>query len=181
MRTLPFAIFITLAFSLLVGCQTVYARVTPEDIVNQKREAYNQRVKNYSSENKHKLETFSQKIAEVNKKSTDELSQNMGRQAQILEEYIRRTGADPRYQTDGIHRNLDNRVENARYFLTFAHEAVAFQAAKIYIFDLTNESNIKTDANKLVTQLQSDLNILRGKVIKSQNIIKILVTSNKEG
>lgn len=178
LKFLPIFLLLTMLHTSNLILHTSYARTTPEDIVNQKRDNYNQRVKNYSSENKQKLENFSQKIADVNKKSTDELSQNMERQAQILEEYIRRTGADPRYQTDGIHRNLDNRVENARYFLTFAHEAVAFQAAKIYIFDLTNESNIKTDANKLVTQLQSDLNILRGKVIKSQNIIKSLVSDN---
>lgn len=174
-KILPIFLLLTMLHTSNLILHTSYARTTPEDIVNQKRDNYNQRVKNYSSENKQKLETFSQKIAEVNKKATDELSQNMDRQAQILEEQIRRTDADPRYQTDGIHRNLDNRVENARYWLTFAHEAVAFQAAKISIFDLTSEKNIKSDVLSAISQLESDLNILKGKVVKSHNTIKALV------
>lgn len=172
-------LFIFLLFILTLNSPLIthhsYARVTPEDIVNQKRETFQQKLKNYSAKHQEQLKKLSQNITEVNKKATDELSQIMERQAQILDEYIRRAGEDPRYQTDGIHRNLDNKIENARYFLTFAHEAVAFQAAKIYIFDLSSEKNIKNDALSTISIWQSDLNILRGKVLKSQNIIKDLI------
>lgn len=174
-KFLVIIIFLLLTHSSSLITHHSYARTTPEDIVNSKREAYLQKVSKYSQTNQQKLKKLSQNITEVNKKATDELSQIMERQAQILDEYIRRTGTDPRYQTDGIHRNLNNKIENARYFLTFAHEAVAFQAAKIYIFDLFSEKNIKGDALSTISQLQSDLNILRGKVTKSQNIIKDLI------
>lgn len=82
---------------------------------------------------------------------------------------------DPRYETDGIKRNLENDVENTRYWLTYAHEAVAFQAAKVYVFNLTGQSNINRDINSTISQMYADLNGLRSKVIKSQKIILDLV------
>lgn len=164
---LPIPIFITLALTLLAGCQTVYARITPEDIVNAKREIYQQIIKKYSPQSQTKLTQMEQAITQVNQKLTDQLDLNMQTQAAILEEYVRRRGG------------TSDDIENARYWLTYAHEAVAFQAAKIYIFKLSSEKNLKGDVGKTISGLQSDLNILRGKVIKSQNITKTLVTSNK--
>ncbi|MBI2022398.1 hypothetical protein HYS97_00920 [Candidatus Daviesbacteria bacterium] len=162
-------------FLLLIVPQTAYARITPEDILNDQREAYNQRIKNYSPQNKQKLEEFEKKIADFNKEKTNLLGELMERQGLILDEYIRRTGVDPRYETDGIKRNLENDVENTRYWLTYAHEAVAFQAAKVYVFNLTGQSNINRDINSTISQMYADLNGLRSKVIKSQKIILDLV------
>lgn len=166
MLKLLIPILITLTSLLLVGCQVAYARVTPEDIVNAKREVYQQIIKKYSPNSQVKLAQMEQGIAEVNQKLTDQLDVNMQTQAAILEEYARRQGGE-----------ASDSIENARYWLTYAHEAVAFQAAKIYIFELSSEKNLQGDVTKTISQLQSDLNTLRGKVIKSQQIIKELVTS----
>ena len=156
---------------------TSYARTTPEDIINTQRESYNERVKNYSPENQQRVLQASERVNSFNKEKTDYLGALMERQGEILDEYIARSGADPRFATDGIKRNLENDVENARYWLTFAHEAVAFQAAKAYIINLTGETSINGNINSTISTMEYDLNTLRGKVIKSQNIIKELVTS----
>lgn len=153
---------------------TVSARITPEDILNSKRSAYAQKVQNYSSIHKQKLEDLSQKIANLNKKITDDLNLNMERQGQILEEYTRRNNLEE-ISNDGIKRNLNEPVENASYWLTFAHEAVAYQAAKTYVFNLTSETNIRSDANATISLLESDINVLSLKVAKSRKIIKQLV------
>lgn len=155
---------------------TSYARTTPADILNAQKDAYNQKLQSFSPAGKQKVEEFDKKVAKLNKDKTDYLENLLERQGQILEEYISRTGADPRYETDGIKRNLENDVENARYWLTYAHEAVAFQAAKVYIFNLTSEANMKSNINSTINALENDLSVLRGKVIKSQNIISDLVT-----
>ncbi len=154
------------------------ARTTPADILNSQKSVYDQKVALYSPNHKQTLEDLSQKIAGLNKKITTELGQNMERQGQILEEYIRRNSLEEK-SNNGITRNLSEPVENARYWLTFAHEAVAYQAAKIYIFNLTSEANIKSDADAAISLLESDTNILSSKVLKSQKIIKNLVASNK--
>jgi len=147
---------------------TVFARVTPEDIVNSKKEAYESRVVNYSAAHRQNLEIFSKKIVEVNKKRTDELDRIMVAQALILDEYETRLGSG------GQGRRADE-IEKARYWITYAHEAVAYQAAKIYIFDLSGESNITRDALNTISFFQSELNSARSKVINSQKILTDVV------
>lgn len=139
----------------------VFARVTPEDIVNSKREAYESVVKNYSFDHKQKLKILSDKIVEINKKRTDELEQIMVSQAGILDEYVTRFGGK---NSSGI--------EKARYQITFAHEAVAYQAAKIYTFTLNREGNIKSDALNLISLFAGELNSARSKVIYSGQILQ---------
>lgn len=149
----------------LITIIPVQARVTPEDIVNSKREIYEEKVKNYSPENKQKLENLAEKIAEVNKKRTDELDRIMVIQAAILDEYQGKMGSKNTAQ-----------IEKARYWITYAHEAVAYQAAKIYLYNLSSESNIKNDALNLISLFQGDLNSARSKVIYSQKILKKTVS-----
>lgn len=148
----------------ILAVRTVQARITPEDIINSKKEAYEARVKNYSPDNKQKLESLAKKIAQINKKRTDELDQIMITQAGILDQYEQRNPG-----------NDEEAVEKARYWITYAHEAVAFQAAKIYVFNLTNEKNIKSDAKSLVNLFQTELISTRSKVINSKKMLKNLV------
>lgn len=172
---IAFVCIFFLVMTLYLYPSIALARITPEDIVNEKRRVYNLRVSQYSSSNKQKLELLEKKIAEFNKSKTQELEKNMLSQGQILEEYIRRQEIKEQKTTDGINRNLSDPIENARYWVTYAHEAVAYQAAKIYIFDLTGEVYLKRDANNIISVLENDLNILRNKVIKSQKIIQGLI------
>lgn len=151
------------------------ARTTPGDILNSQKEAYYQKVKSYPPENKSKLENLSQKIVELNIKKTDELSAIMERQSQILAEYVRRNNIEEDGGKDGINRNLKDPVANARYWITFAHEAVAFQAAKVYVYNLTSEKNLRQDALNLLAILQADLNSTKSKVENSQAVLKKVV------
>ena len=74
-------------------------------------------------------------------------------------------------ETDGIARNLSDPVENARYWITYAHEAIAFQAAKNYMFGLSSEANIDRDIIVQIGALQNDIGILKGKVEKSKTAL----------
>lgn len=163
------------ALALLLLPFSVSARVTPEDIVNAQKETYNQRMSRYSEQNKQKLSKLTDAIANTNKEETDKLSEIMERQGQVLDEYLRRKGIELPPETDGIHRR-DNPNENALYWLTYAHEAVAYQAAKIYVINLTSESNVNSDIKSTINNLQADMRGLNGKVLKSQQIIQTLVT-----
>lgn len=145
----------------LIPTQDVYARITPDDIVKANKEVYEKKLKFYSVSNKQKLTKMEGLIAQVNKIRTDQLAQIMQKQAAILDEYQKRVGD----------KNAKD-IDNTRYWITFAHEAVAFQAAKIYIFDLTSEKNLIQDVDSTINLLQSDLNLTRLKVINSQKTLK---------
>jgi hypothetical protein len=141
-----------------------HARVTPEDILNERREAYNQRVGSYSQTGKDRLNLVSERIVEMNKAKTDELEWIMESQARILDEY----------ETRNPGKNIKG-IEEGRYWITFAHEAVAYQAAKIYIFDLSTEANIEPDIKRTVGVFRSELNSTRDKVIKSQKVLEGII------
>jgi len=169
-------VLLVTSYQLLVTPPT-FARTTPQDIIDTQLESYNSKLQTYSPQSKLKLETASGRISDLNKKITSDWEANCLRQGEILEEYIRRFEIEEKKLTDGKTRNLSNEVENARYWLTYAHEAAAYQAANKYIFNLTSENNINSDINSKINQMSGDLNILRGKVLKSQKIIENLVSS----
>lgn len=141
-------------------------RITPEDIISSQRETYNQKVQGYSLTNQQNLEQLSQQIVLINDKRTDDLEKLLGIQAAVLDEY------ETRYKSGGKYNK--ELVEKARYWITFAHEAVAYQAAKIYIFNLTTEGNIKADSLNTISQFETQLNSARSKVINSQKYIQDL-------
>lgn len=157
MKKLTVLIFIL----FLIPTQDVYARITPHDIVKASKGVYEKKLKFYAVSNKQKLDKMEGLIAQVNKTRTDQLAQIIQKQAAILDEYQKRVGD----------KNAKG-IDNARYWITFAHEAVAFQAAKIYIFDLTSEKNLIQDVDSTINLLQSDLNLTRLKVINSQKTLK---------
>lgn len=159
MSNLPFKVLTIIFFFFSVS--PAFARVTPQDILNQQREAYDKQVASYSQQDRAKLERLSAEIARVNKQRTDQLETNMLTQAAILDEFQSRSGGEP-----------TSAIEKSRYWITFAHEAVAYQAAKIYIFDLNGEKNIRSDAGNLISKFESELNYARSQVVYSQQILK---------
>lgn len=159
---------VILLLGLVLFPTVVAARITPEDIINSKKEAYDKAVISYSLSNKQKLEQLSQKIIQINKKRTDELDRIMITQAAILDEYERRSGG----------KNAES-VKKARYWITYAHEAVAYQAAKIYVFELNGEGRIKGDASSTINLFKSELNSTRLKVINSQKILMGVISKDE--
>jgi hypothetical protein len=171
--------FLILAFSSYLLAPSIYARTTPEDIVNAQKESYQQSIKKYSAENKQKLDMWDKKIEIFNDQKSAELEHIMQTQGVILDEFIRRNEVAEKTITDGKTRNLSDPIENARYWLTYAHEAVAYQAAKVYVFNPTGEVSINQNILSTINIMQSDLNILKGKVQKSQTIMEELITKNE--
>lgn len=175
-KQLAFFVFaLLLLFPLTYNIQPVQARTTPEDIYNANREAYEKKRQTFSLENQKKLDLYEEEIKKFNTFITHELENNTLRQGEILNEYIIRNNIPTVPETDGIQRNLSDPVENARYWITYAHEAIAFQAAKNYLFSLSTESNVNRDITLQINALQGDIGVLKGKVEKSkQALVKLL-------
>lgn len=152
-----------------------FARVNPESIYNEAREGYEKKRQTYSLENQKKLDQYEEEIKGLNAFITTELEHDTLRQGEILDEYIRRNDIPTVPETDGIRRNLTDPVENARYWITYAHEAIAYQAAKNYLFSLSGEANVNRDITLQINALQGDIGVLKGKVEKSkQALIQLL-------
>ena len=150
---------------------TVQARVNPESIYEDARASYEKKRQSYSLENQKKLDQYEQEIINLNSFISTELENNTLRQGEILDEYINRKKIPVVPETDGIRRNLDDPIENARYWITYAHEAIAFQAAKKYLFQLSGQNNTDRDIILQINALQTDIGILKGKIDKSKNAL----------
>lgn len=172
-KILPASLFLFL--TALIFTPFALARVNPESIYNDQRQAYEIKRQTYSLENQKELDQYEDEIKNLNAFITTELEQDTLRQGEILDEYIRRNNIPTIPETDGIHRNLTDPVENARYWITYAHEAIAFQAAKNYMFGLTGEKNLNKDIIIQIQALQSDIGGLKGKIEKSkQTLVSLL-------
>lgn len=167
--------FLLVLLIILITPPAAFARVTPASIYQDRLEVYEKKLANYSPENKQKLEELRKRIEELNYKRTTELKLIALRQGEILDEHIARNKIEERILTDGINRNLSDPVENARYWITYGHEAVAFQETKYYIPVLTSEKNIKQDALNMISLYQSELNSSRTKVLNSQKLLDKLL------
>lgn len=161
MIKVTFLVWLTVFFSF---APLVQARVTPEDIVEAQRESYRSSTESYSEANKQKLANLQTDILALNRKLTAELDYSMVVQALILDEFELRAGSKYKSQ-----------IEDTRYWITFAHEAVAYQAAKTYIPKVSVESNIKNDSLSTISLFKSEISSVRLKVIKSEAILKGLL------
>ncbi len=169
------SLLLVLVLLLSTVSTSVFARTTPEDIYNANRQTYENKRQTFSLENQKKLDQYEQEIKLLNAFITKELENNTLIQGEILNEYIIRNDIPTVPETDGIQRNLSDPVENARYWITYAHEAIAFQAAKNYLFSLSSEASIDRDITLQINALQGDIGVLKGKVDKSkQALIKML-------
>lgn len=169
-KILPLLILV----SFIIFPTIIHARITPEDIVNEEKSAYEQKLENYSPANREKIESFSKKVAGFNADKTDELELIALRQGEILDEYVRRNNIAEDGGADGINRSSDP-VAVARIEITRAHEAIAYQAAKIYIPNLTGQANVKSDSLNLINRLQYDINIARNKLVYSHSLLENLL------
>ncbi len=179
---MPFFLACLLFFSLFLSFfSPVLARVTAADQLNAQQQAYDQTVSHYSASHQQQLQQLTTDIAGLNKKYTDQLDQLAQTQGEILDEYQARHPSEKRtqnqltYHTPRDELAGNDRGEQVRYWITYAHEAVAFQAAKKYIINLHGEGSIKSDAKSTVSILRSDLASARQKVVNSQKMLEQLV------
>lgn len=154
-----------------------FARVTPEDIINSQREDYSNKLNSYYPENKAKIEKLSWDLANLNQEKTSYLAYLLTRQGEILDEYVKRKGIKEDGGKDGINRSQDP-VAVTRLEITRAHEAVAYQAGKVYIINLTSQANIKQDSLNSIGKLQTDLNYVRNYTIKTSQMLNNLLKND---
>lgn len=158
----------TVLLALLALPPLALARTTPEDIVNAQMETLNSTLNSYSPENQQKVRNIIRSTAKANANACTYLEAITARQGAILDEYLSRKNFQ---ETQSI--------KDARYWLTFAHEAIDYQKQRVYLPQLTGEANIQRDLRVMINNFQSQLNYARGTAVKTQG--KILGTVSGKG
>ena len=167
-----------LIIALLIPQSVQARRTTPDDLAREALQAYENTLKTYTPTHQQNLKDMTTKIADTNRSLSAQLTAAMETQAVILDEYQTRLGKGNLQESfhspqDG--KNSTDPLDQARYWVTYAHEAVAWQAAKQYTITLTGEKNIKSDALQTIGALRADLASTRQKVLNSQALLQKVV------
>lgn len=161
-------IFVVLFFSYLFPV-TVYARVTPNDTYQAKREQFEQTLSKISdSAKRQKIEQADQLLYDINQKVCSKFDQDLAKLSAILEELKRREGVTETIVAFG---QGETPLDTAAYWLNYAAEAVAYQRIQDYTPQIS-VSNLSSPTINSMTKLKGDLGTLRGKILRAKAEVK---------
>lgn len=160
---------IILIFLLFLLPATVYARVTPNDIYQQKRAAFEAQLNKISDPSKKdKVTQADQMLYDINQKVCTRFDQDLTNLSAILEELKRRNHVTETVVAFG---QGDTQIDTAAYWLNYAAEAVAYQKIQDYTPTL-NLSNLAGSITNSTNELKGDLGMLKGKILRAKSEVK---------
>lgn len=146
-----------------------FARVTPNEIYQEKRTNFEKNLTQIEEPEKKELVIKTdQMLKDINQKVTKRLDQDIEKLAAILEEEKSRQGVNNTIVAFG---RGDSLLDSAAYYINFAHEAIAYQKIQDYTPNLTS-GNIDYALNLSLSNLKSNLKTLQNKMIKAKLELK---------
>lgn len=112
------------------------------------------------------LENVNVKLAEVNKRNTDKLSEFLMKLQSVLDK-IKTIATDP---------NIVTSISVAQAAIDTAKAAVVAQAANDYTIQVTSETVLKANANSAISQLRKDLSATHKLVIDAKQAVQLTRT-----
>lgn len=154
---------------LLLLPQTVYARVTPNDIYQQKRAAFEAQLNKISDAGKRdNVKQADQLLYDINQRVCAKFDEDLNKLSVILEELKRRNGVTETVVAFG---QGDTQLDSAAYWLNYAAEAVAYQKIQDYTPTL-NLSNLSGSFTIEINSLKGDLGVLKNKILRAKSEVK---------
>lgn len=131
-------------------------------------------LKNIKDENKQKTtENIVDLIQELNKKITDNFVKKVDQIENVL---ISIESRIKKAQDNGINvSSVESKVEIAKSAIDSAREAIKTQSSKVYQVNITNESTLRMEMEKLRDTFRKDINIIRELVKKAHMAVKDVV------
>lgn len=149
-----------------------YARTTPNDIYQQRRESFEEKLEEISdSAKKEQMRLADKVLNQINQAICDRFEQDIAKLAAILSEIRSREGmaGAPTVVAFGQGKN---QIEVADYWVNYAQEAVAYQRIADYTPQFSGDSNLSLSVSSSMNNLQGDLTILQGKILRAKTEVK---------
>lgn len=154
---------------LIVFPVTAFARVTPDDIYQQKRVTFEAQLNKISDPlKKEKVKLADQLLYELNQRVCSRFDGDLNKLSSILEELKKRNGVTETVVAFG---QGDTQLDSAAYWLNYAAEAVAYQKIQDYTLAL-NPSNPKGSIQISINRLKVDLGVLKNKILRAKSELK---------
>lgn len=134
----------------------------------EEREAFKEKVSQIRDTKKKAVVTrIDSKIAEINKKRTEQMTERLSKMSEILDKVGVRSSESSTTGKDVS--AVDTLVSAARIAVTSAQTAVSTQAGKVYVADIASEDAIGDAMNTALKSLQTDLTAVQ-KLVKSAQL-----------
>lgn len=164
-------------FFVILIPNTVFARVTPNDIYQEKRTSFEAQINQIKNPvKKDSILKADQELYDVNLKIANRFEVDAFKLASIMDEYKRRKAIN---ETRVAYGNVNTPVEQADYWVNFAAEAVAYQKIQDYTPYGISETNMSEPINSSISRMKSDFSVLRGKILKAKSQVEGVLSSDK--
>lgn len=155
---------------LLLVLPPTYARYTPNDAYQEKRDAFESGLNKIQNESKkEKVKKADEELYEINQSVCNRFEEDVNKLAGVMEEHKRRAGIT---ETRVAFGGVDTLVERADYWVNFAAEAIAYQRIQDYTPSFSNESGVKGALTYSMNDLKGDLGVLKGKLERAKTEVK---------
>lgn len=153
------------------------ARVTPNDIYQEKRTAYESQLSKITDPTKRTKVVEGEKLLkQINLTVCSRFDDDIAKLTAILEEIKVRTNSEGAATTVAYGEG-DSQLDSAAYWLNFAQEAVAYQKSQDYTPAINGDSSIPGALTSSMNRLSGDLGGLRGKILKAKvEMLKVVNT-----
>lgn len=151
----------------------ISARVTPEDIYQQKRSDFTDSLSKIQDQKKKQtVISADQELKKINQSVCNRFQVDIDKMAAILEEEKLRQGAT---KTIVAYGQGSTPLDSAAYYLNYAAEALAYQKIQDYTPNIS-ESNLAGGINNSSGNLRNNLEILQGKIFRAKTEMKKAIT-----
>jgi hypothetical protein len=152
---------------------TVHARVTPNDIYQEKRATFEQNLSKIPTDKKEKIIQTDMLLSQINQEVCLGFDAEIARMSAILDQLKERKNIT---STRVAYGNGSTLIENADYYLNYAQEAVAYQKIQDYTPQISG--NLSTGVTSSLNNLTSDLGVLRNKILRAKGEINKALNEN---
>ncbi len=156
-------------FSFTFRPTYVFARVTPDDLLQEKRATFQANLNKIQNSKKRQAVINSDlTLQEINQTVCSRFQKDLDKMAAILDEEKRRQNVT---KTIVAYGQGNTPFDSAAYQLNFAAEALAYQKAKDYTPNIGN-NNLLGAVNTNSSNLKSDLGVLQNKILNAKTAVK---------
>lgn len=167
-------ILILILFVAIFLPATVFARVSVNDVYQEKRQAWEQQIAKLSQANQIKVKKADELLKQINLVVCSRFDADIAIMTAIDAQIRERRGMDS-VPTQVAYGSGNTPLENAEYWLNYAQEAVAYQKIADYTTNINGDSSVDGAINSEKASLKSDLGVLANKILRAKSeIAKIL-------
>lgn len=150
---------------------TISARVSLNDVYQQKRDAWSQQVAKLSPENQVKVKKADELLKQINLSVCTRFDTDIAILTAIDAQIRERRGMDS-VPTQVAYGSGNTPLENAEYWLNYAQEAVAYQKIADYTTNINGDSSVDSAIVSQKNGLKSDLGVLRNKILRAKEELR---------